>query len=109
MTLGAPQWKFFLLSAIIHREKKKKGGGLLYKQDYKLPQFDYFQFGNVHCGSLGALRWRIEPRPKEDPPVLHAWKWKNGLCFEKREEDCPEADFPLSPEGLEQLEEWFSQ
>ena len=35
----------------------------MYKQDYKLPQFDYFQFGNVHCGSLGALRWRIEPRP----------------------------------------------
>lgn len=81
----------------------------MYKQDYKLPQFDYFQFGNVHCGSLGALRWRIEPRPKEDPPVLHAWKWKNGLCFEKREEDCLEEDFPLTPDGLEEMRGWLRE
>ena len=77
--------------------------------DLPLPQFDYFQFGNCHTGSHGAVRWRIEPRTKEEPPVMHTWRWQNGLCFEKREEDCPEADFPLSPEGLEQLEEWFSQ
>lgn len=74
-----------------------------------LPQFDYLQFGNVHCGSLGELRWRIEPRGKADPPALHAWKWRNGLCFEKREDPCPEEDFPLTPEGEEALRAWLRQ
>lgn len=75
--------------------------------DLPLPQFDYFQFGNCHTGSHGAVRWRIEPRTKEEPPAIHAWRWKNGLCFEKREEDCLEADFPLTPEGLESLRGWL--
>lgn len=78
-------------------------------QDISLPQLDYFQFGNCHTGSRGAARWRIQPKPKEDPPVFHAWRWENGLCFEKREEDCPEADFPLTPEGLEQLRGWLGE
>ena len=75
-------------------------------QEYPLPQFDYFQFGNCHTGSQGPVRWRIEPQGKADPPVIHVWRWENGLCFEKRETPCPEADFPLSPEGLEALQAW---
>lgn len=76
---------------------------------YRFPQFDYFEFGNVFSGSLRELRWRIEPRPKADPPVLHIWKWNNTLCFEKREEGCPEADFPLTPQGLEELKGWLGE
>lgn len=77
--------------------------------DYQLPQFDYFQFGNCHTGSFGEIRWRVQPQAKEDPPVMQAWRWKNGLCFEKREEDCQEAAFPLTPEGLEELQKWLQE
>lgn len=79
------------------------------RPDYQFPPFDYFQFGNVFCGSLGPLRWRVEPRPKADPPVMHVWRWENGLCFEKREETCREEDFPLTPEGLEELQDWLAR
>lgn len=79
------------------------------RPDYRFPPFDYFQFGNVFCGSLGPLRWRVEPRPKADPPAMHVWRWQNGLCFEQREENCPESDFPLTPEGLETLQDWLGQ
>lgn len=79
------------------------------RDEYQFPPFDYFQFGNVFCGSLGGLRWRVEPRPKAEPPVMHIWKWENGLCYEKREEDCPEGEFPLTPEGLEELLGWLGE
>ncbi len=77
------------------------------QDEYRFPPFDYFQFGNVFCGSLGPLRWRVEPCPKAEPPVMRVWKWKNGLCYEKREEDCQSAEFPLTPEGLEELADWL--
>lgn len=79
------------------------------RPDYQFPPLDYFQFGNVFCGSLGPLRWRVEPQPKADPPVMHVWRWENGLCFEKREETCREEDFPLTPEGLEELQDWLAR
>ncbi len=77
--------------------------------DYHFPPFDPFQFGNVFCGSLGPLRWRVELLPKAEPPSIRGWWWENGLCFERREEGCPEKDFPLSPEGLEELQNWLGQ
>lgn len=79
------------------------------KEEYPFPPLDYFQFGNVFCGSLGPLRWRAEPLPKADPPVIRVWKWRNGLCFEKREENCPEGEFPLSAGGLDQTIEWLAE
>lgn len=79
------------------------------RDDHQFPPFDYFQFGNVFCGSLGRLRWRVEPRPREEPPVMNVWKWRNGLCFEKREEGCPEREFPLTPEGLDKVIGWLAE
>ena len=76
-------------------------------------QLDYFQFGNVFCGSKGKLRWRVEPRiPKEkeeqDKSVLHVWCWWDGLCFEKCTPSA-EADFPLTQEGLDRLKAWLAR
>lgn len=79
------------------------------KDDYQFPPFDYLRFGNIFCGSLGPLRWRMEPRPKEQPPVMRVWKWRNGLCFEKREEGCPEKDFPLAAEQLDEVARWLAE
>jgi len=102
------RWLFRPVSAII-LNRTEKGGVLMRREEFQLPQFDYFQFGNVHCGSLGELRWRIEPQTKAEPPAMRAWKWKNGLCFEKREEPCQSEEFPLTPEGLDELAAWLGQ
>ena len=74
-------------------------------------EFDYFQFGNVFCGSRGPLRWRVEPRiPKEkdQPQVMHVWYWWEDLCFEKCT-PAGEQDFPLTEEGLEQVKAWLEE
>ncbi len=76
-------------------------------------EFDYFQFGNVFCGSKGPFRWRVEPRiPKEkeerDKSVLHLWYWWDGLCFEKCS-PAGEGEFPLTEAGLEEAKAWLGE
>lgn len=68
-----------------------------------LPTFSYFTFGNIWSGSLlGDYNYKIIPKGKDEPPVLHTIVWYGTLCLEKTE-PAEEFDFPLTDEGYEEM------
>ncbi|SDA27864.1 hypothetical protein SAMN02910447_02899 [Ruminococcus sp. YE71] len=68
-----------------------------------VPTIAYFEFGNVWSGSLlGTFNYKIIPKSKDEPPVLHVTIWYGTLCLDKSE-IAEEFDCPLSEEGYEEL------
>ena len=68
----------------------------------EISRVGYYRSGNPFTGSHGSLRYRIEP--EED--TLHVYTWTQDLCFDLA--DHGEAqDFPLSEEGLEQIQQFI--
>ena len=71
-----------------------------------LPTLHTFAMNNVFTGSMGALRFRIEPEvvmatAKEvDMGVssIHVEYWHGPFCYEKSEMEGKET-FPMSEEG----------
>ncbi len=71
---------------------------------------------NIFTGSYGNLRFRIEPNVvkmegngKEvnfDKSTLLAQYWHGQLCYEKSDTEG-QMEFPMSPEGREQLKAWL--
>ncbi len=68
-----------------------------------VPPLAYYEFGNIWSGSLlGDYNYKIIPKSKEEPPVLHTIIWYGALSLEKSE-PVEEFDFPLTEEGYEEL------
>ena len=75
---------------------------------FDIPQTFYFQSGNTHTGSRGALRYRIEPAEG----VLHIAVWRADICFELAQERgliAGTAEYPVSPEGFQQMLDYLQQ
>ena len=79
-----------------------------------LPVLHSFENNNVFTGSLGELRFRVEPSitmktPKEVDMEASSMKceyWHGKLCYEKSEMEGEQV-FPLSPEGREAMRSWL--
>ena len=69
---------------------------------FDIPKTFYFISGNVHTGSRGPMRYRIEPADGQ----MKAEVWWEDVCYEiARDKGCikAEASFPVSDEGFEQM------
>lgn len=78
-----------------------------------LQKLAYFTEGNLFTGSRKKevetgkiLRYLVRPNPEEQ--MLEAFLWGADVCFEKAEEK-KEAKFPLTEEGLSQVQDWLYQ
>lgn len=69
---------------------------------FDIPKVFYFQSGNVHTGSRGALRYRVEPADG----ILHIAVWREDICYELAQERgivTGEAEFPVDEDGFQQM------
>ncbi|MBQ8920609.1 MAG: hypothetical protein IJ060_00405 [Oscillospiraceae bacterium] len=69
---------------------------------FDIPAVFYFEVGNIHTGSRGALRYRI--LPKDGSLITEAWR--EDICYElAKERGVIEAteSFPVSKEGFQQM------
>ncbi len=79
-----------------------------------LPNLHSFAMKNLFTGSLGALRFRIEPKvvmstPKEvdfEQSTIFAEFWHGPFCYEKSTMEGS-ATFPMSEEGRLALKAWL--
>lgn len=60
---------------------------------------DFYTNGNEFTGNRGGLRFKIQPADG----VFRVWTWTKDVCFELAQPEDP-AEFPLTSEGLEQVE-----
>lgn len=67
---------------------------------FDIPKLFYFEAGNLHTGSRGALRYRILPAA----PQLYVEVWCKDLCYELVQDAIEAAgDFPLTETGFQQM------
>ena len=69
---------------------------------FDIPKTFYFISGNVHTGSRGKMRYRIEPADGQ----MKAEVWRQDICYElAKEKEILEAaaEFPVSDEGFAQM------
>lgn len=79
-----------------------------------IPTLHTFAMKNTFTGSLGMLRFRVEPKvvmrtPKEvdfEASSIFVQYWHGLYCYEKSEMEG-EATFPMSQEGRESLIQWL--
>ena len=70
---------------------------------FDIPAVFYFEAGNIHTGSRGHLRYRVQPN-KEG--VMTVEVWREDICYElakSREIIGAAAEFPVSAEGFQQM------
>lgn len=82
-------------------------------EEMEIQKLNFFTEGNTFTGSrtkdwgTGAmLRYLV--RPDLEAGMLEAFSWREDLCFERAGEK-QEATFPLSEQGLEQLQTWLQE
>lgn len=83
-------------------------------EDLFLPTLHTFENNNVFTGSWGNLRYKVTPiivmaTPKEvnlDESLMKAEYWHGPFCYEKSEIEAVQ-EFPMSPEGRENMKQWF--
>lgn len=69
---------------------------------FDIPKVFYFESGNVHTGSRGKLRYRVDPADS----ILHIAVWREDICYELAEERGiigHTAEYPVSEEGFQQM------
>lgn len=73
-----------------------------------IPTLSHWQNKNIWSGSLGAGNYYITPQEEVDgvPTRLRVQVWGGKLCYELASPETEES-FPLSEEGLAQLERWL--
>lgn len=79
-----------------------------------LPTLHWFAMNNLFTGSLGAFRFRVEPKvvmatAKEvdfEQSSLHAEFWHGPLCYELSQMEG-ESSFPMTQAGLEEMQTWL--
>ena len=83
-------------------------------EELYLPTLHAFAMENVFTGSVGMLRFRIEPQvvkasKKEvdfEQSTMVAEYWHGLFCYEKSQMEGTET-FPLSEEGREAMRAWL--
>jgi len=77
---------------------------------FDMQKLVYFTEGNRFAGSHSKegkiIRYRVEP--DQENGQLAAWCWREDKCFE-RAQNKTEGRFPLSQEGLEQVQAWLGE
>lgn len=68
-----------------------------------IPQFAYFQFGNIFTGSYGNLSYKIIPSEK-----LIVQIWHGRLCSEMAEVE-EERQYPMEESGFLESLRWLEQ
>ena len=69
---------------------------------FDIPKVFYFKAGNIHTGSRGKLRYRVEP----SDGILHIEVWRQDLSYEVVQERGGtegSAEYPVSEEGFQQM------
>ena len=69
---------------------------------FDIPKVFYFKSGNVHTGSRGKLRYRVDPADG----ILHIAVWREDICYElASERNLIEgtAEYEVSEEGFQQM------
>lgn len=74
------------------------------QQEIFLPTLSSMEYGNVWTGSRGNTRWRIVPADG----VMSVDVWLGPMCL-ACSTVIAQAQFPITPEGLEQLRGWLTQ
>ena len=80
-------------------------------KELDLQKLTFFTEGNTftgeRTGEQGAiLRYLVKPDRKTD--TLAAVVWHSDVCFEQAEEKV-EQSFPMSEEGLEEIQRWLQE
>ena len=70
--------------------------------DFDIPRLFYFQSRNIFTGSRGDLNFRIVPHDD----LLDTFIWHGFICSELTEME-DNAQFPLTPEGHEEMLRWL--
>ncbi len=78
-----------------------------------LQKLTFFTEGNTFTGSKTkdwdtGLLMRYLVRPDQENGMLQAFTWTTDVCYEKAE-STHKGEFPLSDEGLEQVQQWLKQ
>ena len=78
-------------------------------KELDLQKLTFFTEGNTFTGERSqetgeVLRYLVKPNREEEKLV--AYSWHSDVCFEKAEEKTQQ-DFPLSEEGLEEIQRWL--
>lgn len=73
----------------------------------EMPMLDVLKEKNVYSGSEGDFRFKVTP----DKDVLKAVAYQRYCLEYCRENDLilGEAEFPATPEGMEQLDVWLKE
>jgi hypothetical protein len=71
------------------------------RNKFHLPPFEYFGFGNIYSGSLGAFNYKIWPKEE-----LRIVVWYGKYCCEKSQPHA-EKTFSSDEKGLGELCQWL--
>ncbi|MBR5371164.1 MAG: hypothetical protein IK130_03010 [Oscillospiraceae bacterium] len=75
---------------------------------FDIPKVFYFKSGNVHTGSRGKLRYRVDPADG----ILHIAVWHEDIRYElaaERELILGTAEYEVSEEGFQQMLDYLQQ
>lgn len=73
---------------------------------FYVPALNYFTSGNVISGSLGDFNYKISPDAEYDRLEVVVWRGKMNLAHSEVQ---AQEHFPLSEEGLQQLDRWLGE
>ena len=81
-----------------------------------LPTLHTFAMKNIFTGSVGAFRFRVEPKvematPKEvdfEKSTIFVQYWHGPFCYEKSEMEG-EGTFPMTEEGRSDMYKWLTE
>lgn len=81
-----------------------------------LPTLHTFAMKNIFTGSMGAFRFRVEPKvimatPKEvdfEQSSIFVEYWHGPFCYEKSEIEGSET-FPMTEEGRSAMHAWLTE
>ena len=69
---------------------------------FDIPAVFYFEAGNIHTGSRGPLRYRVQPKDGS----LITETWQQDICYELAKERgimTASDSFPVTKEGFQQM------
>ncbi len=73
-------------------------------EPFQLRPIEFFTNGNAFSGSAGTLRYRIAPQDGQ----LSVEIWRQDICYELAQMQTSAA-FPLTEEGLQQIQAWLKE
>jgi len=93
---------FFFGKIVIHLEKTA-GDFKMEKETIKIPDREYFGYGNIYSGSRKEFNYKITPKDG----ILQTVVWYGKLCSEKSEPEASQ-EYPLDDRGLLELVDWLN-